>query len=63
MGVARATASFDGYASVGVDGLGQPWTCDGATEIALVPDGTVTISGGHTVTVEAGTGHIAHTGP
>ncbi len=58
-GVALSAAGFDGYAILGFDWLGQPWTYDGATEIALVPDGTITISGGHTVTVEAGTGHIA----
>ncbi len=63
VGVDLATANFDTYAIPGFDWMGQPWTYDGATELALVADGTITISGGHTVTVEAGTGHVAHTGP
>ncbi len=58
-GVALSAAGFDTFQIVGFDWMGQPWTYDGGTELALVADGTITISGGHTVTVEAGTGHIA----
>ncbi len=63
VGVDLMTANFDLFAIVGFDWLGQPWKYDGFLESALLADGTVTISGGHTVTVEAGTGHIAHVGP
>ena len=58
-GVALSAADFDTFQIVGFDWMGQPWTYDGGSELALVLDGTITISGGHTVTVEAGTGHIA----
>ncbi len=58
-GVALSAADFDTFQIVGFDWMGQPWTYSGVMESALVVDGTITISGGHTVTVEAGTGHIA----
>ncbi len=58
IGVDLLTVGFDGNDKVKFDWLGQPRTWDGATETPLALDGTVTLSGGHTVTVEAETGHI-----
>ncbi len=57
IGVDLLTVGFDGNDKVKFDWLGQPLTY-GTTETSLVADGTVTLSGGHTVTVEAETGHI-----
>ncbi len=57
IGVDLLTVGFDGNDKVKFDWLGQPLTY-GTTETALGADGTVTLSGGHTVTVEAETGHI-----
>ncbi len=58
IGVDLLTVGFDGNDKVKFDWLGQPRTWDGVNETALVADGTVTLTGGHTVTVEAETGHI-----
>ncbi len=58
-GVDLLTADFDGNDKVKFDWLGQPRTWNGATETALPADGTVTLTGGHTVTVAAETGHIS----
>ena len=54
------SVAFDGDVEVGFDWLGQPLN---AAETALAADGTVVTSGGHSITVVFGTGHIIHTEP
>jgi MSHA pilin protein MshC len=59
-GVEILTASFDGDDEVGFDWLGRPLDSGEGT---LGADGTVTLTGGHTITVETGTGYVSHTAP
>lgn len=59
-GVQIAGAVFDGDVEVGFDWLGQPRN---GAETALAAQGSVMLTGGHVVNVEAGTGHIAHVAP
>lgn len=51
-------ANFGGAAEVGFDRLGRPLRSDGTQQVV---DGTVTLSGGNTVTVSASSGRAAHT--
>jgi type II secretory pathway pseudopilin PulG len=60
IGVELLTAAFDGAAEVGFDWRGRPLN---SAEAALAADGSVTLTGGHTVTVDSGAGVISHTGP
>lgn len=48
------TVNFDGGAEVGFDWLGRPFT---QAQPVLNTDGTVTITGGYTLTVHGGSGH------
>jgi MSHA pilin protein MshC len=52
-GVSLVSAAFGSAAEVGFDWLGKPLTSTGQP---LAATGTVTITGGRTITVEAGTG-------
>lgn len=58
--VQLATVDFDGNDEVGFDWLGRP---RGASEAALAAEGVVTLTGGHTIRVAAGTGYATHEGP
>ncbi len=62
IGVTLGTVDFDGEDWIGFDWLGQPLAK--TSELALVAQGFVQLTGGgvtKTVTVEAGTGHVAYT--
>ena len=59
-GIGIASATFDAGVEVGFDWLGQPLN---NTESELAANGTVTLTGGHLITVTAGTGHVFHTAP
>lgn len=52
--------NFDANAVLGFDWLGRALSI---TESPLVAQGTLTFTGGHTVTIEPGTGLVALTGP
>ena len=57
-GVSIISVSFDAAAEVGFDWLGRPLN---ATEAALAAEGTIAITGGHTILVEPGTGLVSRT--
>jgi prepilin-type N-terminal cleavage/methylation domain-containing protein len=59
-GVGITSATFDAGSEVGFDWLGRPLN---AAETDLAADGTVTLTGGHVITVTAGTGYVSHTAP
>jgi hypothetical protein len=59
-GVGITSAVFDGDVEVGFDWLGRPLE---AGETALSADGTVTLTGGYVVTVNAETGLATLTVP
>ena len=52
-GIGIISATFDGGSEIGFDWLGQPLN---TTEVSLVAQGTVSLTGGHSVTVQVGTG-------
>lgn len=52
-GIAIDSATFDGGTEIGFDWLGQPLN---TAETPLAANGTVTVTGGHSVTVQIGTG-------
>jgi prepilin-type N-terminal cleavage/methylation domain-containing protein len=54
------SASFDGDVEIGFDWLGRPLN---ATEASLSATGTVTLTGGHVVSVGVVTGHVRHVMP
>lgn len=60
VGVELVSAAFDGNPDIGFDWLGEPLN---ASESALSANGTVSLTGGWTVTVTAGTGHISSNAP
>ncbi|MHC5023413.1 MAG: GspH/FimT family protein [Planctomycetota bacterium] len=67
-GVQISGVSFDSFENVGFDWLGRSWqaqeTSPGVfTESLLAAQGSVTLTGGHLVTVEADTGHVAYAAP
>lgn len=59
-GVSLLTASFNGTAEVGFTWIGKPLA---ATEAALASTGTVTLTGGGTVTIQAATGAVSWSMP
>lgn len=59
-GVDLAAAAFDAQPSVGFDYLGRPLNSTGA---ALAAAGSVTLSGGHVVLVQRGSGLSTYTPP
>lgn len=58
--VGITSAAFDGDVEVGFDWFGRPYN---AAETALAADGSVTLTGGHVVTVIAGTGLATFAAP
>jgi prepilin-type N-terminal cleavage/methylation domain-containing protein len=58
--VAIVSAEFDGDVEVGFDWLGRPLS---AVETDLTAAGTVTLTGGHVVSVARATGHVTYTAP
>ncbi len=59
-GVGIASVDFDADAEVGFDWLGRPLS---SSEAPLAAEGTVTLTGGHQVTVTVDTGHVAYVAP
>jgi len=60
LGVDITACDFDGSVSTGFDWMGKPLDANGAD---LASEGTVTLTGGHQITVNAGTGMITHVTP
>jgi len=60
IGVELITANFDSNPEVGFDWLGRPLD---QSESELSADGTVTTTGGFTLTVHTGTGHVSLSTP
>lgn len=60
VGVGLVAAAFDGDDEVGFDWLGRPLN---SAESLMVAQGTVDLTGGHSVTVESRTGHITYVAP
>ena len=58
--VQLTAAAFDGDVEVGFDWLGAPLN---AAETPLAAQGSVQLSGGYSLTVEAGTGHVSYVAP
>lgn len=54
-GATLLTVDLDGGAEVGFDYLGRPYT---QSESLMTSDGTITMSGGVTITVEGESGHV-----
>jgi prepilin-type N-terminal cleavage/methylation domain-containing protein len=57
VGVSVTGCNFDGGTEVGFDWLGRPIVSGGP----LVAQGTITLTGGRQIVVEAGSGHIRYT--
>jgi Tfp pilus assembly protein FimT len=62
VGVQTTAVNFDAEDWIGFDWLGRPLDKTGEAT-PLTADGAVTITGGHQVTVEKDTGHIAYVSP
>lgn len=62
IGVQLSSVNFDTEDWIGFDWLGRPLKKTAETT-PLTADGVVTITGGHTITVEMSTGHITYAGP
>ncbi|MHC4429355.1 MAG: pilus assembly FimT family protein, partial [Planctomycetota bacterium] len=62
MGVQLTAVNFDAEDWIGFDWLGRPLDKTGEAT-PLTADGAVTLTGGHQVTVEKDTGHIAYVSP
>jgi Tfp pilus assembly protein FimT len=60
VGVALSSVNFDGGVEIGFDWQGQPLN---DSEAALAAQGSVVLTGNHTVTVETATGHVAYVAP
>jgi prepilin-type N-terminal cleavage/methylation domain-containing protein len=59
-GVEITSAAFDGQQEIGFDWLGRPLN---NAEADLAAQGTVTLSGGHLITVRVGTGMVTYVAP
>ncbi len=60
VGVQVVSAAFDGSGDIGFDWLGRPLN---DTEAPLAAQGSVVLTGSHTITADVGTGHIAYVAP